>query len=76
MGELAAVQRAMTNQEGMVGAKATAPNAQNGGGNSVQTNIGAITVNTQATDANGVALGLNKALQNNSLINLGMQGNR
>ena len=76
MGELSAVQRAMTNQEGMIGAKATAPNAQNSGGNSVQTNIGAITVNTQATDANGVALGLNKALQNNSLINLGMQGNR
>ena len=75
MGELAAVQRAMTNQEGMVGARATAPNAA-GGGNSVQTNIGAITVNTQATDANGVALGLNKALQNNSLINLGLQGNR
>lgn len=75
-GELGAVQRAMTNQEGMVGSKATAPQAQNGGGNSVQTNINTINVQTQATDANGVALGLNKALQNNSLINLGIQGNR
>ena len=76
MGEMAAVQRAMTNQEGMIGAKATAPNAQNGGNNSVQTNINTINVNTQATDANGVANGLRGALQNNSLINLGLQGNR
>ena len=77
MGEIGAVQQAMSAHEGMVGAKATAPVAPGGSaGNSVQTNINTINVNTQATDANGVANGLRGALQNNSLINLGVQGNR
>lgn len=76
MSELTAVQQAMSAHEGMVGARATAPN--NGGGNStnVQTTIGTINVQTQATDANGVANGLNQAIQNNGLINLGIGGNR
>ena len=77
MGELSAVQQAMSAHEGMIGSKATAPVGAGGGaGNSVQTNINTINVNTQATDANGVANGLRGALQNNSLINLGVQGNR
>ena len=77
MGELSAVQQAMSAHEGMVGAKATAPVGAGGNaGNNVQTNINTINVNTQATDANGVANGLRGALQNNSLINLGVQGNR
>jgi len=77
MGELAAVQQAMSAHEGMVGAKATAPVGAGGGaGTNVQTNINTINVQTQATDANGVANGLRGALQNNSLINLGVQGNR
>ena len=77
MGELSAVQQAMSAHEGMIGAKATAPAGAGGNaGTSVQTNINSITVNTQATDANGVANGLRGALQNNSLINLGVQGNR
>ena len=77
MGELSAVQQAMSAHEGMIGAKATAPVGAGGGaGTNVQTNINTINVNTQATDANGVANGLRGALQNNSLINLGVQGNR
>ena len=77
MGELSAVQQAMSAHESMVGAKATAPAGAGGNaGTSVQNNINSITVNTQATDANGVANGLRGALQNNSLINLGVQGNR
>jgi hypothetical protein len=77
MGELSAVQQAMSAHEGMIGSKATAPVGAGGGaGTSVQTNINTINVNTQATDANGVANGLRGALQNNSLINLGVQGNR
>lgn len=66
----------LANTDGMLGSKATAPYSTAPVSNSVQTTIGTINVQTQATDANGVALGLNKALQNNSLINLGMQGNR
>jgi len=77
MGELSAVQQAMSAHEGMVGAKATAPVGAGGNtGSNVQTNINTINVQTQATDANGVANGLRGALQNNSLINLGVQGNR
>ena len=62
MGELGAVRQAMTKHEGS--------------SSNVQTNIGTINVQTQATDGKGVALDLGKSLQNNSLINYGMQGNR
>ncbi|CAB5151645.1 hypothetical protein UFOVP148_54 [uncultured Caudovirales phage] len=62
MGELGAVRQAMSQHEGS--------------SSSVQTNIGTINVQTQATDGKGVALDLGKSLQNNSLINYGMQGNR
>ncbi|OYW81342.1 MAG: hypothetical protein B7Z19_00745, partial [Polynucleobacter sp. 32-46-5] len=69
MGELAAVQQAMTQHEGMVGSKVTAPGGPSGGNTSVQTTIGTINVQTQATDANGIAGSIGKSLQNNSLIN-------
>lgn len=62
MGELGAVRQAMSQHEGS--------------SSNVQTNIGTINVQTQATDGKGVALDLGKSLQNNSLINYGMQGNR
>lgn len=62
MGELGAVRQAMSKHEGS--------------SSNVQTNIGTINVQTQATDGKGVALDLGKSLQNNSLINYGMQGNR
>ena len=62
MGEINAVRQAMTRHEGS--------------SSNVQTNIGTINVQTQATDGKGVALDLSKSLQNNSLINYGMQGNR
>ena len=62
MGELGAVRQAMSQHEGS--------------SSNVQTNIGTINVQTQATDGTGVALDLSKSLQNNSLINYGMQGNR
>lgn len=48
-----------------------------GGGNSsqVETNIGTINVNTQATDANGVAKGIHQSLQQNTLISAATTGN-
>jgi hypothetical protein len=76
MSELTAVQQAMSAHEGMIGARATAPVGGGNGGTSVQTNINTINVQTQATDANGIANGLNQAIQNNGLINLGLMGNR
>lgn len=77
MGEIGAVQQAMSVHEGMVGAKATAPVGAGGNtGSNVQTNINTINVETQATDANGIAQSMKIAIENNSLINLGMVGNR
>lgn len=62
--------------EGMTGAKANAPMTAGTVNNNVQTSINTINVNTQATDANGVAKGINQAIQNNSLINAGVVGSR
>ena len=76
MTELAAVQQAMSQHEGMIGSKVTAPGGPSGGGTSVQTTIGSINIQTQATDANGIAGSIGKSLQNNSLINYGIVGNR
>ena len=77
MGEIGAVQQAMSAHEGMVGAMATAPVGTGGNTSSnVQTNINTINVETQATDANGIAQSMKMAIENNSLINFGMVGNR
>lgn len=77
MNELAAVQQAMTQHEGMIGSKVTAPGGPAGNsGTNVQTTIGTINVQTQATDANGIAGSIGKSLRNNSLINFGLVGNR
>lgn len=75
MGELAAVQQAMSNHEGMIGAKTNTPLGA-GSNTNVQTSIGTINVQTQATDSNGIANSLGKSIQNNSLINYGIIGNR
>ena len=56
---------------GMVGAKAGVPGVP-GGGSSVQTHIQTVNVNTQATDANGIARDMHVALAQNALINSGM----
>jgi len=63
-------------ESGMTGAKANAPMNSGVTNNNVQTSINTINVQTNATDANGIALGINKAIQNNSLINAGVVGNR
>lgn len=63
-------------QQQMIGPGATAPQTNNNNSTSVQTNIQNVNVQTQATDANGIARDMNKAFQNNSLINLGLAGNR
>jgi len=67
--------RTLAQQREMVGAKVTAPAATTNN-NNIQTTIGTINVQTQATDANSLTAGLSKSLENNSLINYGMQGNR
>ena len=74
--ELLAVQRAMTAHEGTVGSGVSASSVPQANNNNVQTNIQTVNVQTQATDANGIARDMNKAFQNNSLINYGMAGNR
>lgn len=65
-----------TQNQQMVGSNATAPQGGNNNSTNVQTNIQNVNVQTQATDANGIARDMNKAFQNNSLINLGIAGNR
>jgi hypothetical protein len=77
--QYASVQQAMARHEsgyrGMVGAGVNAQAQQSGGGTStVQTNIQSINVQTQATDANGIARDMHKALSNNSLISSGTYG--
>ncbi|MDE2256038.1 MAG: hypothetical protein KGL42_17475, partial [Betaproteobacteria bacterium] len=79
--QYAAVQRAMMIQENggayarMLGPGATAPVVASGGHTSVETNIGSIHVNApNATDADGVAGGMKKALAYNTLISGGMVG--
>lgn len=55
----------------MIGAQA-AVTGGSGGSSSVQTNINAININTQATDANGIARDMHASLANNALINSGI----
>jgi hypothetical protein len=62
--------------EGMTGATATAPVAAGTTNNNVQTSINAVNIHTAATDPDGIAKDINKAIQNNSLINAGIVGNR
>jgi len=60
----------------MVGAQVATSGLSGGNSSSqVETHIGTINVNTQATDANGVAKGMQKSLQDNALISAGTTGN-
>lgn len=77
--QYASVQQAMARHEsgyrGMVGAGVNASAQQSGGSTStVQTNIQSINVQTQATDADGIARDMHKSLSNNSLISSGTYG--
>jgi hypothetical protein len=62
-----------TQYAAMVGPGATAK-ASGAGQTTVETSINTINVNTQATDANGIAKDMNKALQDNALISAGLMG--
>ena len=71
--QLAMIRQAMANNEGMIGAKLNAPI----GSNKTVTNTVSIqnqTINTKATDANGIAKDMHIALQQNNLINAGIYG--
>lgn len=75
-GELGAVQKAMTNHEGMVGAYMKSDSKKSSPNTTSSVNIQNQVINTQATDANGIAKDMKMSLENNSLINYGMVGNR
>jgi hypothetical protein len=62
-----------TQYASMVGPGATAK-ASGAGQTTVETNIATINVNTQATDANGIAKDMGKALQDNALLSAGVMG--
>jgi hypothetical protein len=62
-----------TQYAAMVGPGATAK-ASSSGQTKVETSINTINVNTQATDANGIAKDMNKALQDNALLSAGVLG--
>lgn len=62
-----------TQYAAMVGPGATAK-ASGSGTTTVETSINTINVNTQATDANGIAKDMNKALQDNALLSAGVMG--
>jgi hypothetical protein len=75
--ELLAVQRAMTNQEGMIGPRATVPQTQTASNNSnVQTSINTVNIQTQATDADGIFKDMYAAFESNTLMNYGTVGYR
>ena len=59
----------------MIGARNTAPISSSGNKTEVNTNVTIGAVNTQATDADGIARDMGKALQQNTLINAGIVGN-
>lgn len=70
--ELLAVQRAMTNQEGMIGPRATVPQTQStSNNNSTEVKINNQNIYTQATDANGIAKSMYEELKNNQLTSFG-----
>ena len=59
-----------------VGPGVSTPAGGNNTNNTSSVNIQNVNVETQATDANGIAQSMKIAIENNSLINLGMVGNR
>ena len=61
---------------GFMGANVAANANQSSTNNTSSVNIQNVNVETQATDADGIAQSMKIAIENNSLINLGMVGNR
>jgi len=61
---------------GFMGANVAAPANQSTSNNTSSVNIQSVNVQTQATDASGIARDMKVAIENNSLINYGMVGNR
>lgn len=71
--QLAMIRQAMQSNEGMIGAKMSTPTSTN---KTVNSNVAIqnVNVNTQATDASGIAKEIPAALQQNMLINAGIIG--
>jgi len=59
-----------------LGASSMVPNLGRGGSTIIETNIGKIDVNTQATDAKGIAKDIGESIKTNQIVNAGMQGPR
>ena len=76
MNELTAVQKAMTNVEGMVGSRVQSPSGGTATNNTSSVNIQNMNIQTQATDSDGIAQSMKMSIENNSLVNYGMVGNR
>jgi len=78
MGNLPAETQAYLNKynQGFMGSNVAANANQSSTNNTSSVNIQNVNVETQATDANGIAQSMKIAIENNSLINLGMVGNR
>ena len=60
----------------MTGASATSPMNQNTNNSNTTITIGSIPIHTKATDGVGIAKEIGPAIQNDSLMNFGMVGNR
>jgi len=71
--QLSMVRQAMQNNEGMIGSKMNTPTGSNKSVTS-SVNIQNQTINTQATDAHGIAKDMHSALAQNTLINAGIVG--
>lgn len=66
----------LKNNARYMGANVAAPANQTSSTSNSEVNIQNVNVQTQATDAKGIAQDMKMAIQNNSLINMGMVGNR
>jgi len=69
-------QPVLTSNQNYMGANISTPSNQATNNSNSEVNIQNVNVQTQATDAKGIAQDMKVAIQNNSLINYGMVGNR
>ena len=69
-------QPVLTSNQNYMGANISTPSNQATNNSNSEVNIQNVNVQTQATDAKGIAQDMKMAIQNNSLINYGMVGNR
>lgn len=72
--QLEMVRQAMQNNEGMIGSGVNAQSGTRHINNTSEVSIQTLNVNTQATDAAGIAKDLPRHLQNNALMGSGMLG--